>query len=503
MSQISPDRKSSALSAVKVLISRDRLTASLSLQGRYDYLATDEIRRQLARAGVVFGIKENIIDLFSVDPTREPIVVAEGVPPVPGKDGHIEVLFGQGSIKLDIIYDDVVDFRETSKIISVEAGTELVVVHPPEPGSQGIAVTGEALEPPRPKEIKLMAGKGVVLTGDGMRATSTVSGKPWIKEAGLNRVVHCDPVYVHSGDVDIKTGNLRFKGDVQITGSVCEAMEVDITGSVEVHGLVTMARIMSTGKMLIYGNVISSRLRAGILFPGAKKLAFMMTDIHNELQSLAQAMDQLASKKIIDFELVDFGRVALSLLDSRYKNIRPMVKSIQGFVKNKTEELPQEVIDAINALNCFSGLKPLNREIFENVLRDVTGAWEQLFESKTPDGASIVLKSAVSSAIQSSGNATVIGQGCINTNITAGGNVLIRGSFKGGEILCDGSAEINELGSSLGAPPVVRVAPGGTIKVRRAFGGSVIQVGNRRLTLTKEMNSFRAKLNKEDQLELY
>ncbi|MFZ5634300.1 MAG: DUF342 domain-containing protein [Bacillota bacterium] len=490
-------------SVVKISISRDKMTASIHVQGNPDYIDIEDIYRELDEAGVKFGLKEYEINLFSVTPSKTPVVVAEGVAPVPGKDGYMEILFDKkrpDSVDTDA---DTVDFRETSTIISVEAGTQLVEVYPPVPGMEGIAVTGESVEPPKLKEIKLQAGKGVVLNSEGNRAFARVNGRPWIKEAGLTRIIHCEPVYVHNGDVDIKTGNLRFKGDVKISGNICEAMEVQVSGNVEVQGLVTMAKIISGGKIIVYGNVISSKLRAGILFPGAKKLGFMISDVQTELQGLARALDQLNSKKIIDFEVVEFSRVVLGLLDSRFKNIRPLVKNIQGFVKNKTEELPEEVIEVINSLSCFSGLRPLNEEVFNNVINQVENAIEMLFQNKGQANASIVIRSALSSVIQSAGSVTVNGQGCVNTNITAGGEVIINGSFKGGEILSEGNVEINELGSSLGVPPVVRVATGSTIKVRKAYGGSVIQVGNRRVTLTKEMESFKARLNKEEQLELY
>lgn len=490
-------------SAVKVLVSRDGLTASICLLGKHDFVDSDQIQRELEKAGVKFGIKEHIIDIFSVDPTREWMVIAEGVAPVPGRDGYLEVFFEKGQVLAHNIESDMVDFRETSTIVSVEAGDKLVEVHPPVPGAEGIAVSGQAIAPPQPKEIKLQAGKGVTISDDGRKAYAQVNGRPWIKEAGLTRIVHCEPVYVHVGDVDIKTGNLRFKGDVRVTGNILEAMEVDVTGNVEIQGIVTMARVVSGGRITVFGNVISSRLRAGILFPGAKKLGFMIADIHSELYNLSQAVELLKSNKIVNFEVVDFGRVVLGLLDSRFKNIRPLVKNIQGFVKNKTEELPQEVLEAINSLNCFSGLKPLSMDIFQYVIRDVTNARDLLVQNKGPDGASIIIKSAVSSAVQSSGNVTVTGQGCINTNITAGGNVFVKGSFKGGEILCEGNAEIDDLGSNLGAPPIVRVAAGSTVRVKKAYEGSVVQVGSRRLTLSKEMESFRARLNKDDQLELY
>lgn len=49
---------------------------------------------------------------------------------------------------------DVVDYRETSTLISVEAGAQLAEVYPPVPGKEGTAVTGEAVKPPKSKEIR-------------------------------------------------------------------------------------------------------------------------------------------------------------------------------------------------------------------------------------------------------------------------------------------------------------------------------------------------------------
>ena len=490
-------------SAVKIMVSRDKLTALLCPQGKHHYIDPDEIHQELQKSGVIFGINEEAVFRFSLDP-GDPVVVARGVPPAPGRDGYLEVLFNQKDpARVLDVETDTVDFRETSDIISVDADDLLVRAYPPEDGTEGIAVTGEAIQPPKPKAVTLQAGKEVYLGGEGDRAYAKVSGRPWVREAGQLKIVHCEPVYVHQGDVDIKTGHLRFKGDVRIHGNVCEAMEVEVAGNLEVHGLLTMARVTSGGKMTVYGNVISSMLRAGILFPGAKKLAFMVADLHGELENLATAMDQLKRKRIIDFEMVDFGRVALGLLDSRFKNIRPMIKNVQTFLKNKTGELPFEIVEAVNSLSCFYGLKPLSERDFKTVLKEVTSAVDLLATGKGEDGPGIVVRSALSSVIQSSGNVTVTGQGCVNTNINAGKNVYIKGSFKGGEIFCEGNADINDLGSNLGAPPVVRVAAGSIIKLGRAYEGTVLQVGNRRVTLTRDMASFQTRLNKDEQLELY
>lgn len=490
-------------SSVKVILSRDKLTASISAAAQCDYVDRDEIYGELNREGIKFGIKHHEIDIFSMCPSREPVVVAEGTPPSPGRDGYMDVLFSQRSKNDAGSETGTVDFRETSDVMSVEAGAQLVEVHPPAYGSEGFTVTGEVIQPPRPRVVTIKAGKGVRLSEDGKRAYALVSGRPWIREAGLTRIINCDAVYIHNGDVDIKSGNLRFKGDAKITGNVCEAMEVQVSGSLEIQGLVTMARVVSGGKLVVYGNVISSRLRAGIVIPGAKKLAFMFSDVSAELGSMANALEQLRKMKVIDFTAVDFGKVILGLMDSRFKNLRPLVKNIQQFAAGPADELPDEIMDAVSSLSYFSGFKQLNQEIFESIIDKVNGAIHTLSQSGAESGGNVFVRAALHSVVQSSGNVHVTGQGCVNSNITAGGNVVIKGSFKGGEILCEGNADINELGSNLGAPPVIRVSAGGAIRVSKAYEGTVLQVGKRRVTLTREMGTFRAKLNKEGELEIY
>ncbi|MFZ5651518.1 MAG: DUF342 domain-containing protein [Bacillota bacterium] len=497
---MSQDKKSSP---VKVILSRDKLTASIFVPVQCDHVDREEIYRELNKEGIKFGVKNHEVELFATCPSREPVVVAEGTPPVPGRDGYMEVLFLQNSRNDPGSQTGAVDFRETSDIVSVEAGSQLVEVYPPVYGAEGFAVTGEVIQPPKPRVITIRAGKGVRLSEDGNRAFALVSGRPSIREAGLTRIINCDPVYIHNGDVDIKSGNLRFKGDVKISGNVCEAMEVQVSGNLEIQGLVTMASVASGGKLVVYGNVISSSLRAGIVIPGAKKLAFMFSDINSELSSLSNAIEQLRKMKVIDFAVVDYGKVILGLMDSRFKNLRPLVKNMQQYMAGRTDEMPGEIMEAVNCLSYFSGFKQLNQETFENIVEKVSGAIEMLTQSGTESGGGVLVRAALHSVIQSSGSVQVTGQGCVNTNITAGSNVFIKGSFKGGEIMCEGNADINELGSNLGAPPVVRVAAGSTIKVNKAYEGTILQVGKRRVTLTRETGSFRAKLSSDDHLEIF
>ncbi|HCW03896.1 MAG TPA: DUF342 domain-containing protein, partial [Clostridium sp.] len=63
--------------------------------------------------------------------------------------------------------------------------------------------------------------------------------------------------------VNIKTGNIKFIGDVKILGAVAEGMTVESGGIVEIMKNVTNTNISAVGDITIKGNVLSSRISAG------------------------------------------------------------------------------------------------------------------------------------------------------------------------------------------------------------------------------------------------
>jgi hypothetical protein len=487
---------------LKVTISEDGLRAYISALEGVAVLEQEAVREALQAAGVVWGIKEEVVASFAAGPRPEPLLVAEGEPPQPGVDERLEIFFeeeippgraGEG--------EERVDFRETSTIVSVEPGTLLAVKHPPQPGQPGRSVTGEVLPPPPPVLLELQAGKGVELKEGGTRVVAAGSGRPCYRKAGNTYIFYVDPLLVHQGDVNIKSGNIRFKGDLKILGDVCEAMEVEATGAVEITGLVTRAAVVSGRKMHVHRGVIGSRLRAGTGFPGALKLSFMFRDIKSGLDLLRAALEQVKQRQGKSPARLDFGRVLMALMDTRFKHLRPLVKNTLREIAAVRAMVPEEVARCGRSLNCLVGLNPLTVKNFDQVVRDLEAA-VALLQEAAENPADVVLPSAMNSTIQSSGSVFVTRRGCVNTTISAGRDVVIRGSFKGGEIFCDGSAEVEELGSALGAPPVVRVGASGVIRVKRAFPGSVVQVGQRRQVLAQATGSIKVVLNKEGELDI-
>lgn len=488
---------------LKVIISEDKLKAYILAPEGVGRLEPEAVRGALQEAGVVYGIHQEAVDSFAAGPVSQPVLVAEGDPPQPGEDERVEILFEiTPSTKEDWEEKERVDFRETSNIVSVEAQTLLAVKHPSRPGVPGRAVTGEEIFPPEPKTLELRAGRNVELRENGTQVVALVSGRPWYKRVQNTYTFHVDPLLVFRGDVCLKSGNIRFKGDVKIFGNVCEAMEVQATGKVEIEGLVTRATVTSGSHLIIHGGVIASKIRAGITFAGAKKLSFLLNDIRTNLALLLQALEQIKEHtEEKGIAQLGFGRILMALMDTKFKNLRSLVKAAQQQIAAAGSDIPQEITRVRRSLNCLVGLNPLTAKSFAELIQDIDAAINLLQEGAA-NPADVTVPFTLSSTILSSGSVYVTRRGCVNTIINAYQNVVIRGSFKGGEIFCEEKAEIEELGSTLGTPSVVRVGSAGIIQVGRAFPGAVLQVGQSRHVVTQEIGPLKAHLGKDGSLEI-
>lgn len=476
---------------IKIDISRDKLTATIKIFG-IEQPAREEILKALDDSRVVYGIFEDVVDLCSSIKVNDLMMIASGVPPVPGKNGWVDILWEKQEER-DEEEDSAktIDYRETSKLISVNEGTLLAQKYPPVNGEPGKTVTGEVILPPPPKEARIVAGRGVRLDAGEERAYSTIQGRPATKKAGATVFITVDPSYTVVGDVSMKTGNIRFKGDVIVTGNILETMTVEASGNVKVSGIVTGAHVFCGENLTVQRNVISSNITAGIGAVECGKIKYLIQDMYNDLSNLIELLDQLRGK-MTNIEKFTFAQVVNGLIENRFRNIRVIAKQLAA---TKTFNLPFEVADALASIRIFAGMQ-FTMEEFKELMYNMRQAVE-VMNSQEAQKAKVTVNSAHGSTINCSGEVFVSGKGCVNTTIYAGGNVKITGPFKGGEIYSEGNVEIDELGSNLGAPPLVRIKSKNMVKVNRTLPGSIIQIGSSRIHVTRELGTAKYKMSSD------
>ena len=244
---------------VSVRLSEDRMKAVLTVspvEGTGFPASEEDIREALKKAGVSQGINEELCAQVCARTARgeavSDMVVARGKPP---RDvGRVEVDFkidfasGKG---VTINRKGQANYRSQDRMTTVEKGDLIAEVRIPQGESEpGWDVTGKTLNSRELKQIPLEAGEHVEIREEGVGITrfyAAASGE-LIRDKNLICVRN---VYTVAGDVDMKTGNIKFSGPVQIKGSVMPGFVVFSAGDVQIGGLVDASLVSSEGTIYV------------------------------------------------------------------------------------------------------------------------------------------------------------------------------------------------------------------------------------------------------------
>jgi len=188
---------------------------------------------------------------------KEPVLVASGQPPKHGLDGRIEYKFDtepQAAVSLVEDESGRVDFRELGTVPQVKEGEVVAEIIDPTDGKPGLDVFGNPVQPRPGKPVPHQAriGRNIALDEKGRKAIAKTHGLITLERGRLS----VSPLYKISGDVDFKTGNVRFDGDVIINSSVREDFRVEVTGSIQIGNNVERATVIAGSNISVGGGII-------------------------------------------------------------------------------------------------------------------------------------------------------------------------------------------------------------------------------------------------------
>ncbi len=486
--------------AVTLIITDDKLKAFVTVRDE-SLVSESLLDRLIKEKDVKFGIDRGALNDLIQNPRKGTFIIAQGRPPKEGKDGYMQYLFTSRPARKEQTEENV-DFREIFDVPSVNANTILAIYHPAVKGEDGIGVTGQPL-PARPVvELAVRAGKGASLSRDGLFVTSTTNGRPWVKKQGRNVTVGVDPVYQHDGDVDIKSGNLRFNGDVVITGNVTENMIVEVSGNLRVMGFVSRAIVNVGGNLDILRVVTASKINAGGTTASYNKIENKLREIQKAVSGIdAKArvlMNNLARRK----QKVQFGQVLITLLDRQYSGFGKQVKEFEALVKGHGSNAPAEFNKLIKALSTMCGIKAMSLTSLKDVQQSIAESLAFL-ESLNKEPSNIVANSVWNSEIHATGDVKITGQGSFNSIVTSLGAVEIMGVFRGGEIYARKGIRAREIGGPMGVKTIAKTQEGSMIKASRVYNGTVLQIGHRIHTVKRDENMVLARLDEHGDIVLH
>ncbi|HAJ79002.1 MAG TPA: hypothetical protein DCO75_04460 [Fibrobacteres bacterium] len=216
--------------------------------------------------GIVYGIDIDAIRNMAKNKTSNVYVeIAGGNPPLPGIPGRMEILIDVSKKgKPKKLADGRVDYRDISYVVNVTKGTPVVRHVKPVPGQPGTTVFNKAVDPLPAPDVPIAHGRGIVSSPENPDVFIAVINGAIIVHPGGKIDVVDDKVI--SGDIDYKTGNIMFSGNLHVTGNVRAGFEISVDGDCLIDGNVEDAKVNSLGDIEIAGGAIGSSkgcLRSG------------------------------------------------------------------------------------------------------------------------------------------------------------------------------------------------------------------------------------------------
>lgn len=412
-----------------------------------------EARQALSNKGVIFGIDYAVLEKVVKEADGTWHEVARGKEAKKGRDGYVELLF-EPEITVPFSDGDElsrVDYKEKVRIPFVEKGDKIAIIHPPVLGEPGCLVTGDPIQPPVVKGAMIKCKDGCELDKNGTLVFAMRAGRP-VVEGIRPKKFSVLPLYIHTDDVDLKSGNIRFNGDLKITGNIVEGMTVESQGNLEVQGNTAGARIIAGNSAIFINNLINSHVIAGGLKNIYDNMLPLLQEIEKSFEVLKQSFKQLQetlSKRGKKIHADQTGQLIKLLVEQKHGGLLNLIETLQQSAKEAVVPVPAQLLDIINEVNGYfleEFKKIKNEQQLEEVVRKISSA-RSLVENKEDIRGDVLVSYVQNSIIETSGPISITGTGSYNSHFKTSDSVNITGVFRGGEIRAQKNIFIGEAGS--------------------------------------------------------
>ena len=371
----------------KLTITQDKMQAFARFYAASEggnALTAGEIQRDLDAKGIKYGIKHDVIaKLIQKKEYCEDILIAEGTPPIQGKDAWIEYQFNTDKkAKPTLKEDGSVDFFNLNILNHCSKGAVLAVLHREVPGETGCDLFGDKIKPADVKVMTLKFGNNIELSEDKTVLTSMVDGHV---EVVNGDVFVSDMLVVEN--VDNSTGNIDYDGSVQINGNVATNFVVKAKGDIEVKGVVEGAVLeaggniviargmngMSKGSLYAKGNVIAKFLQNATV--RADGYIASESVLHSKLTAGGEVTVDGKRGFIAGGKVCAAGGINVKTLGSEMGADTIVEVGADPSLKNRIAQLQKEIEEDTKTLQ---SIQPILRSAKQKIVQGVKLTQEQL-----------------------------------------------------------------------------------------------------------------------------
>ena len=255
-----PPPKPKRYSYPMIRVSQDKMEASIYVKYHLRPSTTvDDIKSLLAQRDIKYGVlpDEEIQKYIDTEELHQkPFVVAKGDPAIHPKDDelvyHFDLERKPGTEK----EDGAMDFKDRGEFPHVNAGQLVAERIPGIQGQDGKTIFGVISRVGKYDRKTLNCGKGLQISPDRNHAYAKLSGLPLLSNRGQLSIEN--ELFIH-GDVDMKTGHVKYEGLVTVRGVVESNFKVKAQ-RLTTQGIMA-AKIETTGDVMVKGGIIGATIK--------------------------------------------------------------------------------------------------------------------------------------------------------------------------------------------------------------------------------------------------
>lgn len=466
-----------------------------------------KVLSEITEKGIKVELKHDEIMRACTAGINGKYLIGMGMPSKPPIDGRIESeynLFGKS------VFDEVDDQRtwvEKQKVDSVEPGEVIAEWYPPVEGEPGMDVFGEPIAPRLARWDRFLVGSGARLVEDGRVAIAENAGRPCL-EMGL---ICVKPELIIYSDVEVATGNVEFTGDVIINGDVKESSMVDVGGRVDVRGGVYHAQIKAGNHLTIDRNLIGGHVIVGGELTNGIEIVALLKQILPQLERLQSIFIQLQTHHRFstkDLQNRGDGYLIKLILETRIADIPKLFEKLNALLPKEDELDTENALDKIwfilhRISTLYLGAGPLNIKSIADVNVSISALKriDAFLQDVVCIPANIRVEYCQNATLEASGDIVVFGPLVYSCTMTAGGNIRIAGSCRGGQYFASTSITIKSAGLNETVKTYLATSENGTIKAETFYPGVQLNIGQGKKLITKVRDNVQFSFQNGEWLE--
>lgn len=465
-----------------------KLTTEL-IDGKMPPLFTKEdLVKTLKDKGIVFGIIESEINKAVSERNVIDLLVAKGLEVVNDEDDRIKVNFEKTRRNVDADSKKNVDYKNLYSIANVNEGEVIAELIYGKEGHNGMNILGHEVKNKKKKTVNLAVKEGCKIENN--KVIATIEGRPSVK----NGVFSVNKVLETKNDVDIKSGNIDFVGDVVISGNVKDGMKVQAGNSIHIDKNVESAEVLSEGEIFIGGSVINSNICGGVDTIGVKEHIEFLKEFKKEIEMIILSVKEIRSRHVISEKKPD-GEIIKLLLESKFRNVEKEAKEIlknnsfDNEVMDKVKQFLREKIIGSGTL----GIKYCD-QLYELIKCIDNEIQPEIDKISCP--VDIYLNYCQDTKVKTTGNIYITGKGEYVSDLSAEGSIEFLSKdavARGGKLQAGKDIKANIVGSVAGVTTTLKVPKDGVINVNIAYQNSKFIIGDKQYlleTASKEIKAY-------------